>query len=592
MDLASGGTDSAERHTVLAEGDDCRSLLADAETPSLDVDYGTDTVTTERLDDTDCLAVDTTVDWQSLLCDARGASVPVVLLADDQTAVCDALDAGVWDCVSTKNPEVERLFVRRVTRAVELSSERHEHERRNEWLDTVLNHSTDSMSVLDENGVALYNTPAVEDQLGYTPRELRGTNVLEHIHPDDRAMVREKFEETVEQPDGTYATAAYRRRNADGDWRWIEAVGNVQFDNPAVGGLIVNRRDVTEREQQRQRLRRQEAYVSSLLDAQPDVFYVLDTNGVFVEWNARLTDVLGYDDESISGMHATEVVVSEDRPAVLDEMAAVYQDKESRQLKTALVTASGETIPYQLNGAPRTDGDGDVVGIVGTGRDISDRVRREERLSVLNRVLRHNLRNRANVVLGHASALSRKLSDEDLCTHAAEIERVASDVDRLGVLTRKVDDALNGSSDPIALGLATATSDALGSLDTDGVTLRTEVPSVTVSAVDAFSAALAELLDNAIRHDPSSEPTVVVTGSTSEATATISVADGGPTIPEQEIAALDGTESPLEHGHGLGLWFVNWVVELSGGELTFDESDLGGNRVSITLDRPGRDTEE
>lgn len=585
-----GNMGADDQATVLAGGDRCRTLLRDAETPSLTVESRGDADVTEKLDDSDCLTADTTTDWETLLDHARSLSIPVVLLTDEQTSVCDALDAGVWDCVRTTDPEADQLLVRRVRQAVEVSRNRHERQRRNEWLDTVLNHSTDSMSVLDENGIALYNTPSVEDQLGYTPAELHGTNVFEHIHPDDRAMVREKFEEIVEQPDGTYATATYRRKHTDGSWRWIEAVGNVQFDNPAVGGLIVNRRDVTEREQQRRQLRKQEAYVSSLLDAQPDVFYVLDASGQFVEWNARLTDVLGYDDETLSEMHATEIVAPADRPAALDEMAAVYQDGESRQLETALLTASGEKIPYQLNGAPRTDEDGEIVGLVGTGRDVSGRLRREERLSVLNRVLRHNLRNRANVVMGHANILSRKLSDDDLCSHATEIERVASDVDRLGVLTRKVDDALDGNDEPIPMDLATVTRDALGEVDTETVRLRTDVSSVTVWAIDAFPAALAELLDNAIRHDSSSEPTVAVTVSTTRDTATVTVADSGPPIPPQEIDALGGAESPLEHGHGLGLWFVNWVVELSGGELTFERDDSDGNRVSVTFDRVESDT--
>jgi PAS domain S-box-containing protein len=585
-----GNMGADDQATVLAGGDRCRTLLRDAETPSLTVECRGDADVTEKLDDSDCLTADTTTDWETLLDHARNLSIPVVLLTDEQTAVCDALDAGVWDCVRMTDPDADQLLVRRVRQAVEASRNRHERQRRNEWLDTVLNHSTDSMSVLDEDGIALYNTPAVEDQLGYTPAELHGTNVFEHIHPDDRAMVREKFEETIEQPDGTYATATYRRKSADGSWRWIEAVGNVQFDNPAVGGLIVNRRDVTEREQQRRQLRKQEAYVSSLLDAQPDVFYVLDANGQFVEWNARLTDVLGYDDETLSGMHATEVVAPDDRSAILEEMTAVYQDGESRQRETALVTASGEEVPYQLNGAPRTDEDGEIVGLVGTGRDVSDRVRREERLSVLNRVLRHNLRNRANVVLGHANILARKLSDDELRSHATEIERVASDVDRLGVLRRKVDDALDGNDEPILMDLATATRDALREVDTETVRLRTDVSSVTVWAIDAFPAALAELLDNAIRHDPSPEPTVAVTVSTTRDTATVTVADSGPPIPSQEIDALGGAESPLEHGHGLGLWFVNWVVELSGGELAFERDDSDGNRVSVTFDRVGGDT--
>lgn len=567
-------------------------------------------------------------EWDCVVADAAGvdptdvcaavSSPPVVALVEIDTDVASLLEASVTECVRASDPAAERLLRERTRRVAEEHRARARRVRQREWFDTVLEYSTDSMSVVDQDAVALYNTPAVEDQLGYSPAELRGENVLEHVHPDDRAAVREQFEELVERPDGSIAHATYRRRHADGSWRWIEAVGNVQFDNPAVGGLIVNRRDVTERERQRERLREQEAYVASVLDAQPDVFYVLDDAGNFVEWNARLPDVVGYDDADLEGAHATELVPTDDHEEILTAMQRVYLNGESQTVESALVTADGEEIPYQLNGAPLTDGDGEVTGLVGTGRDISDRVRREERLSVLNRILRHNLRNRTNVIVGHATALVETLDDPTAADHATEIRRVGMDLDRLGVLARKVDRALGGSHEPVALDLEEAIRRAVSDLDaslageaetecepTVDLTVA-DPPDTAVAAVDALADAIHELLDNAVRHsdaetprvrvafevthEPPERPVTAVDGgaevseSSERATAVvIHVDDECEQIPPGEVEALGGAESRLEHAGGLGLWFVNWIVTVSGGDLSFAESPLGGNRVSVRL---------
>lgn len=89
-----GNMGADDQATVLAGGDRCRTLLRDAETPSLTVECRGDADVTEKLDDSDCLTADTTTDWETLLDHARNLSIPVVLLTDEQTAVCDALDAG------------------------------------------------------------------------------------------------------------------------------------------------------------------------------------------------------------------------------------------------------------------------------------------------------------------------------------------------------------------------------------------------------------------------------------------------------------------------------------------------------------------
>ena len=575
--------ESAE-FVVVVGRDETASLVERAATAGMHVSRVGETDAVPRRADgepVDVLVVDGATEWRSVVADR---AVPTVVLATETTPVPAALDAGATDCVRLSDPAAESMLAARLERAVETTRDRADRERRREWLETVVRHSTDSMSVVAPDGTARYNSPAVADQLGYDPSELRGQNLLTQIHPDDAPAVRERFTELVEQPDGTYETATYRRRHADGSWRWMETVANVQLDNPRIGGVVVNRRDVTERERRRQRLREQEAYVESLLDAQPDVFYTLDADGFFTEWNARLTDALGYDDAELASMHAVEVVVPEDREEIMEAMTTVYQDGGTQQRETALLTADGDPIPYQLNGAPLTDSDGEVTGLVGTGRNISGRVRREERLAVLNRVLRHNLRNRTNVVIGHARRLADTLDDETAVEHAETIRGVGLDLDRLGVLARKVDRALDGQVEPVAMEPARVVSDALA--DLDGVEpVVGDPPDVRITALGSLADALAELLDNAVRHNPAADPTVRVTFDVTADELIVAIADDGPQIPDHEVAALEEGESRLRHGGGLGLWFVNWVVDASGGALAFEESESGGNRVAVRLPR-------
>jgi signal transduction histidine kinase len=67
----------------------------------------------------------------------------------------------------------------------------------------------------------------------------------------------------------------------------------------------------------------------------------------------------------------------------------------------------------------------------------------------------------------------------------------------------------------------------------------------------------------------------------------LTVRDDGPGIPEQEwnVLRADGEINPLNHGTGLGLWFVNQVVRRSNGTMSFDTNDSGGTTVTVRLPR-------
>jgi PAS domain S-box-containing protein len=110
----------------------------------------------------------------------------------------------------------------------------------------LLEHSFEVIALLDRAGVILYTGPSTQQVLGYAPDELVGRNALELIHPDDREAIAASLASLLAEPGGSGA-AEYRLRHQDGSWRWMEGAWANRLDDAAVGAIVGNSRDVTDR---------------------------------------------------------------------------------------------------------------------------------------------------------------------------------------------------------------------------------------------------------------------------------------------------------------------------------------------------------
>lgn len=111
---------------------------------------------------------------------------------------------------------------------------------------TLIEKSTDIITILDVQGVILYESPSIENILGYKQQELLGSLIFELIHPDDSDGVRDAFTSLTAKP-GRVATTIFRFRGCTGAWHYLEATGTNLLHNPNIGGVVVNSRDITER---------------------------------------------------------------------------------------------------------------------------------------------------------------------------------------------------------------------------------------------------------------------------------------------------------------------------------------------------------
>ena len=355
--------------------------------------------------------------------------------------------------------------------------------------------------------------------------------------------------------------------------------------------LIVGLTDVTDRVTAEESLRSQLRVVDAVASTVPAALFQCSVDGTLARWNDRLAADAERDGEELSGTDLTVLFDDETRDGVAEALRRVYRDREPADCEATLLTRSGERVPYRLALGPIVD-DGEVTGAIGVGEDRTEASLREERLAVLTRVLRHNFRNDLNVVTGFTERAIESVDDPDLAT---ELERVVDTAERLlrvGETSRRVERLLSDRPAPTRLDLAEAVDEALISLPAElreGADIEVDVPEgVTVSAIGYLAEAIAELVDNAIRHSEAERPRVEITAAElpSESWASLVVADDGPGIPPAERSVLTGEETPLEHASGLGLWYVNWIVSAGGGSFDIGSASAGGTRIEMDLRTP------
>lgn len=119
-------------------------------------------------------------------------------------------------------------------------------------LDVLPLHSTNLLTVLDENGIIQYESPSIEHIFGYQQEELVGEQVAEYFHPNDREDVHAAFTSVVTSDEYIVESVEYRHKQADGTYLWVESVASA---NPTpAGNYVVNTRDISARKDREQEL--------------------------------------------------------------------------------------------------------------------------------------------------------------------------------------------------------------------------------------------------------------------------------------------------------------------------------------------------
>lgn len=328
-----------------------------------------------------------------------------------------------------------------------------------------------------------------------------------------------------------------------------------------------------------------------VLETVEGMVYALDDDGRFTLVTERFADRLGYDREELVGEHASILLDPDDVDRAVSCIRTLLSDPERSSIsyEATLETALGRDLPVEIE-MSLFPSEAPFAGTVGAVRDITERRERERYLQVLNRVLRHNLRNELTVVMGYAERLTEAVEDEALAETAEMLREVSSDLAQLSEDAKRIERTLRrGRVEGYPVELSSLTREVVerNRWEFHGADVEIAIPEdATAIADEELATALVHLVENAIEHNPDPEPTVRISAECDDRTVTLAVGDDGPGIPPSERGVITGDHdiTQLTHGSGLGLWLVRWIVDSYGGRVEFGESDLGGSRVEVVLE--------
>jgi PAS domain S-box-containing protein/putative nucleotidyltransferase with HDIG domain len=191
---------------------------------------------------------------------------------------------------------------------------------------SLIDNSSDITCIFDPDGTIRYVSPSVERLLGYGIEELVGTYALRLVHPEDLAHARESLDLALRTPGLTHV-AEYRVRDKDGTWHYLETLNRSMVDDPAIGGIVLNARDTTERKRVENSLREAESLYRTLYELSPAGITLLDPEtGAHIEFNATAHNQLGYSRDEFAKLHISDYVTLEKPEETKEHMEKVLRE--------------------------------------------------------------------------------------------------------------------------------------------------------------------------------------------------------------------------------------------------------------------------
>lgn len=470
-------------------------------------------------------------------------------------------------------------------------SERRERERVLHQYEQAVEASEDLIIAIDGDGTYLFANSTYRDYYGVDDVEGRhvssvvGKDTFEStIRPyHERALAGEavSYERTGTFPDRGERTLA------------------VTYTPITVGeeviGLVAIIRDITERKADERALDRAREELRQIIDLVPDLIFAKNRDGEYLLANEATADAYGLTPEEVEGEHEADVIPDlEDSEAFREDDRDVLDTGESKVVEEELTTESGETrilqttkIPYEVPGSGED-------AVLGYARDVTELKEYEQtlekqrdNLELLNRIVRHDIRNDLQIISTYAETLENYVEDGGEEYRSKILEASQNAVEMTNTARDVTDVMLQSATDlfpvPLHRVLDNTIDDVRSSYDRALVTVDGSLPDVAVLADDMLSSIFKNLLSNAIQHNDKEVPEVHVSADCSDGSVTLTIADNGPGIPDERKAQVFERGESGNGGAGLGLYLVAYIVDSYDGSVRIEDNEPTGAVFHVEL---------
>lgn len=344
--------------------------------------------------------------------------------------------------------------------------------------------------------------------------------------------------------------------------------------------------DITEQKEKEEEVEKEKERYESLFEENPEAIVEVDEDFNIIKVNSQFEDLFKYEEEEILGKHLDDLVVprhKKDEGKILNKRSRKkgYFDHE-----TVRIDKYGNEVDVAITGRPiKQDGNTHHLAVY---RDISERKKAERREKFLHTLLRHDIKNKVQVVQGYLQLLHE---DEDLSNESYEyLVKALKENKRSMNLSEKIRLLLGTQKEekkPVKIvSIINDSVDESKSLVIDkGMGISLGCPSVDceVEGGPLLKEVFSNLIDNSVYHSEGNK--VRITGEVTEDEVICTVEDDGRGISEEEKEKIfeRGYTTDSEKGTGLGLFLVKMLIETYGGKIEAKDSELGGARFDVHL---------
>jgi PAS domain S-box-containing protein len=454
-----------------------------------------------------------------------------------------------------------------------------------EQYETLFETVRDKLYVVDENGVIERVSRPLAEVAGYDPAELRGEHISALLTEETVSSAEGRVLDLLVTPDTVSSTCEGAVRSRDGGETPVEIELSLLPYDDRFRGTVGAVRDISERRERERRLR---IFREALTEAGVGLA-MYGESGRFEYVNDHYARLLGRPRDEIETDPVWEAFGELSRQT-FDSYWESFALGETRTRETEHRRDDGSTVSVEtITTAVEVEGTRHHILTV---RDITERQERQQQSEVLQRLIRHNLRNDLTVILGHSQMLESDLDGSNRDS-AATINETATNLRGLTETVQEAQDVIGRETVRKPVDAVELLEDEIARLRSESaVTVETDLPQARFVLADVpLRQAFRQLFANVVEHSDKAEPTVwvrVADAGDRSGWVDIEIADDGPGIPEYEVATLTaGEETSLQHGSGIGLWVIYWAVTRYGGDLEFEARDEGGSLVRIRLPAAG-----
>src|SRR5579885_247588 len=252
----------------------------------------------------------------------------------------------------------------------------------------------EGVAIFDANGTFLYVSPSEKPLSGYSPEELVDRNHVEFIHPDDLPLTNEMFRELLQNPKSV-KNIEFRYRHKDGSWRWLEAALTNLMSEPAVRAIVANYRDITERKQADEEIKKSLSLLHGTLESTADGILVVNMEGRIEIFNQKFVELWSIPSSVMASGDDSQAIAFilkqlKDPQGFIKRVNEIYAQPEASSYD---VIEFNDGRVFERYSQPQRIGER-IVGRVWSFRDVTERVRAEEALQRANDDLERRVKER------------------------------------------------------------------------------------------------------------------------------------------------------------------------------------------------------